>query len=289
MLQSEPEFSVKEVDCLRIWEVHPLLANCEWLIWGIDIPICSQTFVACIPLWGTDCKVKEDWPNLSLDLHLRSFDLVWFVLGNLALLETVVKKLEYTLLSLFSEQNTEGITQSSTFVIKQSLLSLSQESWIELQFNRSNCLTDGVASHHSVVLASVAFFVTSAAAAAVEVVGATLATFLPLVLERLLRFLVPPELLAPLACFLPPLVEGFGFVCCFLGAGFWAALVHAATAFVRAAVDSTHLSCSDGFAVGPTSVLNRSMSEKRPAVLTSDWRILNLASADWKRKRKPLF
>ena len=58
-----------------------------------------------------------------------------------------------------------------------------------------------------------------------------------------------------------------------------AALVHAATAFVSAAVLSTHLSCSDGLAVGPTCSLNRSMSEKRPAVLTSDCLILNFASA----------
>ena len=60
-----------------------------------------------------------------------------------------------------------------------------------------------------------------------------------------------------------------------------AALVHAATAFVSAAVLSTHLSCSDGLAVGPTCSLNRSMSEKRPAVLTSDCLILNFASAGY--------
>ena len=125
-------------------------------------------------------------------------------------------------------------------------------------------------------------------AAAVEVVGETLATFLPLVLERLLRFLAPPDVEAPLACcflLLPPLLlDADLFACCFLGAGFCvAAFVHAATALVRAAVDSTHLSWADGLAVGPTSALKSSTSEKRPAVLTSDWRIRNLASADWKQ------
>ena len=123
-------------------------------------------------------------------------------------------------------------------------------------------------------------------AATVELLGETLATFLPLVLERLLRFLAFPDVEAPFACFLappPPLVVDL-FACCFLGAGFCvAAFVHAATALVRAAVDSTHLSWAEGLAVGPTSALKSSTSEKSPAVVTSDCRIRNFASADWKQ------
>ena len=65
-----------------------------------------------------------------------------------------------------------------------------------------------------------------------------------------------------------------------------AAFVQAATALVRAAVLSSHLSWAEGLAVGPTSCLNSCMSENNPAVLTSDCLILNFASADCKKEKK---
>ena len=139
---------------------------------------------------------------------------------------------------------------------------------------------DWIASHHSADLFSAAFLVVAAAAAAVE---EAFVVFLPLVdLPRFPR-LRPPGVVEPLvlAFLLLPVCFAAGF----LPAGFWmAALVHAATAFVKAAVLSNHLSCADGFAVGPTCVLKRSTSENRPAVLTSDWRILNFDSGAWKGK-----
>lgn len=146
----------------------------------------------------------------------------------------------------------------------------------------SNEIADWVTSHQSPALSSAAFLVVAAAAVAVAV---GLAAFFGLVaLPRLARLRPPPGVLAaPPDCFLPVLVEALA-AGCFLVVCFWvAAFVQAATALVRAAVLSSQRSCADGFAVGPTWALNSSMSENKPAVVTSDCRIRNLASGDWKK------
>ena len=125
--------------------------------------------------------------------------------------------------------------------------------------------------------------VDAAALAAVEGLVAFLAR---VVLERVPRLRPPPGVLLPPVDFLlfVPEVEGLG-AAGFLGPNFCvAALVQAATAFVRAAVDSSHLSWADGFAVGPTCALKSSMSENRPAEATSDCRIRNFASGDCNKK-----
>ena len=122
-------------------------------------------------------------------------------------------------------------------------------------------------------------------AAAASEAEVDLDPFFPLdPLARLPLLRPPPGVVAVLAA-------GFFAAGCLLLLGFLAALdfcvaafVHAATALVRAAVLSSHLSCADGLAVGPTWFLNSSTSENRPAVETSDWRILNFDSGDWKNK-----
>ena len=125
---------------------------------------------------------------------------------------------------------------------------------------------DWVPHHQSAAFLSVAAFLVVAAAAA-EVEG--LGPFFPLVvLDREPRLRLPWLLLAPVAAFLgvaAPLAAGF-----FAEVLRVAAFVHAATAFVSAAVLSNHLSCGEGLAVGPTCALKSSISEKRPAVETSD-------------------
>ena len=126
---------------------------------------------------------------------------------------------------------------------------------------------------------SAAFLVAEAAADAVEV---GLVDFFPLVdLFLLPRFLPPGVDLPDSAGFLLLVVDLAG---CFLAAGFWAALVQAATALVRADVCSTSLSCAVGNARGPTRDLKDLLSEKSPLVLTSDCRREKRDSGAYKEK-----